>query len=244
MKVSVKFNIIVPRGTTTNTLSTDTRDPIERYGALAFKIAVYGWLSYFFYQAIVAFAEYVPTEPWPFMLSIFRMFTFLPIHEAGHFIFSPFGRTLHILGGSFWQIFFPFLWFIIALKQRSHVAPFALFWVGENFMDVSLYMRDAPVRQMPLLGGHKSGHDWYNLFTEWNLLGSAETFADVFYFFGCIVCAGAIAAGLYLAVYSYLNPEPTLRPVTQVRGKSIKVENALDTLISDKESQEKRLDES
>lgn len=140
------------------------------------------------------------------MLSIFRTFTFLPIHEAGHFLFMFFGRTLHILGGSFWQIMFMALWFIIAVKQKSHVAPFALFWAGENMMDVSLYMRDAPLRQLPLLGGHKSGHDWYNLFTDWNIMDSAETFADIFYYLGFIICAGAIAAGIYLAIRSFLNP--------------------------------------
>ena len=190
-------------------------DPIERYGPLALKLLVYGWLTYFFYQAVTTFDEYVPGQYWPFMLSTFRMFTFLPIHEAGHLIFSLFGRTLMILGGSFWQIVFPLLWFIIAAKQRSHVAPFPLFWVGENFMDVSLYMRDATLRQMPLLGGHKSGHDWHNLFTDLGMLDSAETFADVIFYLGIVISLVAIAAGIALAVRTFFHPGPQFVPIPE-----------------------------
>src|ERR1043165_5313097 len=136
-------------------------DGIENWIPLSLKLSVYLWLSYFFYQAIITFYEYQPGHPWPFMLNMFRMFTFLPIHEAGHFLFMFFGRTLNILGGSFWQIAFMAIWFVIALRQKSHVPLSALFWVGDNMMDVSLYMRDAPRRWLPLLGGHASGHDWY-----------------------------------------------------------------------------------
>ena len=190
-------------------------DPIERYGPLALRLLVYAWLSYFFYQAVTTFDEYVPGQYWPFMLSTFRMFTFLPIHEAGHLIFSFFGRTLLILGGSFWQIAFPVLWFIIAARQRSHVAPFPLFWAGENIMDVSLYMRDATLRQMPLLGGHKSGHDWHNLFTDWGILDSAETWADVMLYLGIVICLVAICAGIVLAFRRFLNPVSILVPIPE-----------------------------
>jgi hypothetical protein len=188
-------------------MTSSFNDPNDRRLPLVLKLAVYVWLSYFFYQAVTTFYEYRPGQSWPLMLSIIRTFTFLPIHEAGHFIFILFGKTLYILGGSFWQIMFPLLWFIIAFNRRSAVAPFALFWVGENMMDISLYMRDAPVRQLPLLGGHKSGHDWYNLFSEWNLLDSAGTFANIFYFLGAIICIGAIAAGVYLSFRSFLRPQ-------------------------------------
>jgi hypothetical protein len=213
-----------------------SNEPAERWIPLFFKLFVYLWLSYFFFQAATAFIEYIPGKPWPFMLIIFRTFTFLPIHEAGHFLFMFFGRTLYILGGSFWQIMFMVLWFIIALRQKSQVAPFPLFWVGENMMDVSLYMRDAPLRQMPLLGGHKSGHDWHNLFTEWNMMDSAETFADIMYYLGCIICLAAIIAGVTLAVRSFLNPS---MPVFANAGTSIEpsvltLEDSLDEMLEKK----------
>ena len=187
-------------------------DRLERTIALIFNIVVYALLGVFFYQAAGTFSEYRPGQRWPLLLSFFRMWTFLPIHEAGHFMFKFFGRTLYILGGSFWQIALPLLWFLVALKKRSHVAPFALFWVGENFMDVSLYIRDAPFRWLPLLGGHASRHDWYNLLSDFDMLDSAETLANITYYSGAAVCLGAIGAGLYLAAASFLRPEPVVSP--------------------------------
>jgi hypothetical protein len=208
----------------------DQRDPVERYVPLAFKLAVYGVVSCFFVQAAATFASYTTGQSWPFLLGIFRMFTFLPIHEAGHLIFRFFGRTLNILGGSFWQVMFPLLWFIIALRQRSHVAPFALFWVGENLLDVSLYVRDAPVRQLPLLGGDPSGHDWHNLLADWNMMDSAETFADILYYAGFIISAGAILAGIYLAIRSLILPAG---PIRYPEAKSTAEDVALEGRVSD-----------
>lgn len=197
-------------------------EPVERYVPLAFKLSVYLWLSYFFYQAAGTFYEDRIGLVWPTMLSLFRAWTFLPIHEAGHFIFILFGRTIMLIGGSFWQIVFPLLWFLIALKQRSHVAPFALFWVGENMMDVSLYMRDATYRYLPLLGGRPSHHDWYQLFTMWGTLDSAGTFADMMYYPGFIISAGAIASGFYLAFRSYFRPAVAPPPRAAVRPVGVK----------------------
>ena len=187
-------------------------DRLERSISLIFNIVVYALLGVFFYQAAGTFSEYRPGQRWPLLLSFFRMWTFLPIHEAGHFMFKFFGRTLYILGGSFWQIALPLVWFLVALKKRSYIAPFALFWVGENFMDVSLYIRDAPFRWLPLLGGHASRHDWYNLLSDFDMLDSAETFANISYYAGATVCLGAIGAGLYLAATSFLRPEPVVSP--------------------------------
>jgi hypothetical protein len=187
-------------------------DPIERYVPLALKLALYFVLSLLLYQAATAFAGYVPGQPTPFMLAILRTFIFLPLHEGGHFLFSMFGKMLYILGGSFWQIVFPLAWFVMAARQRSSVAPFALFWVGENMMDVSLYMRDAPLRQLPLLGGHTSGHDWYNLFTMWNVMDSAGTIADFMYYLGLITCATAIGAGFLIAVRAFMHPKAFTLP--------------------------------
>ena len=116
------------------------------------------------------------------------------------------------LGGSLLQVLLPLAWFLVAVRQRSDAAPFPLFWVGENMKDVSLYMRDAPVRQLPLLGGHKSGHDWFNIFSRWDMLQSADTISDVTFIFGILVCVGAIAAGCALAGRRFRNPIPDPMP--------------------------------
>ncbi|HTY58368.1 MAG TPA: hypothetical protein VMF59_06100 [Bacteroidota bacterium] len=190
-------------------------DPVERYVPLLFKIAVYAILTVFFFQALDAFYEYRPGMRWGTLLFIVRTFTFLPLHEGGHFISMFLGRTLYVLGGSFWQIVFPLLWFIIALRQRSQVFPFPLFWTGENMMDVSLYVRDAPGRMLPLLGGDKSGHDWHYLLTAWGCMDDAGTIADIMYYCGVAVCIAAICTGVVMAVIAFVrsgSPGPAFAP--------------------------------
>ncbi len=173
---------------------------------LAARLLLYAWLGYVLFQAIGAFSAYIPGKPWPFLLSILRTWTFLPIHEAGHLFLRPFGTTIMYLGGSLFQVLLPALWCALALKQRSTVWPFPLFWTGENLMDVSLYVRDAPVRALPLLGGHRSGHDWFNLLGRWDLLGSAETIADILFLGGTLIAMAALMAGIFVSAHSYLHP--------------------------------------
>ena len=189
-------------------LRTGESDPLVLRVLLALRCALYLWLTYFLFQAATTFISYTPGQPWPFLLSMVRMWTFLPIHEAGHLFFGPFGTVVMFLGGSILQVLLPLLWFLLALKQRSDVAPFPLFWAGENLLDVSLYIRDATLRQLPLLGGHRSGHDWFNILSRWDLLASAETIADVTYMCGIMICVAAIAAGITLSVRSYRHPPP------------------------------------
>ncbi len=190
-------------------------DPVERYIPLLLRLALYALLTFFFVEAADAFYEYRPGMHWGNLLFIFRTFTFLPLHEGGHFLFRFFGRTLYVLGGSFWQIVFPLLWFIIAFRQRSQAFPFALFWVGENMMDVSLYIRDAPGRLLPLLGGDKTGHDWHYLLAQWGCMDDAGTIADVMYYGGVAVALGAIAAGVAMAAIAFFRsgrPGPVFPP--------------------------------
>ena len=95
---------------------------------------------------------------------------------------------------------------LMALKERSRIAPFPLFLTGFNLMGVSLYMRDAPFRQLQLLGGDKRMHDWYNLFQQWVMLSDAEWIADLTYTTGMILCIGSIITGLYLAFRLFSHP--------------------------------------
>jgi hypothetical protein len=178
-------------------------DPVARAIPLALRLLVYVFLTVILIQAIPIFYAYHPNEPWPALIWVLRTFTFLPLHEGGHVLFIFFGRTLHALGGSFWQIMFPVLWFIIAIRQKSQVAPFPLFWAGENMMDVSLYIRDSQGMVLPLLGGHKSGHDWHFLLTQWDLIDDCQEIADVFYFVGLLIAIVAIVGGVAWAVVTF-----------------------------------------
>ncbi len=96
----------------------------------------------------------------------------LPIHEAGHLLFAPFGTMLNILGGTLLQVFIPLLFLSVFLLKYRDVfgASFSLWWLADNLFGVAAYMSDARSRALPLLGGDPDGHDWYNLFTMWGVL--------------------------------------------------------------------------
>ncbi|HLZ11943.1 MAG TPA: hypothetical protein VKP58_05100 [Candidatus Acidoferrum sp.] len=96
-------------------------------------------------------------------------FANLAIHEAGHALFSPFGYTLTILGGTLAELIAPFACFsyFFAKRETTGVA-FCAFWFFENFLYIGTYMADARALSLPLVGS--GDHDWQILFTQWNLL--------------------------------------------------------------------------
>jgi len=47
---------------------------------------------------------------------------------------------------------------------------FGLLWLGQNFINISVYAADAQARKLPLLGGNKVYHDWYFLLGEVGIL--------------------------------------------------------------------------
>jgi len=101
----------------------------------------------------------------------------LAFHEAGHLFLVPFGETIHILGGTLGQLAVPALLVGYFLKRRQPFsAAFALFWLGQNFVDISVYMGDARAMALPLVGGGE--HDWTSLFYTFGLL-SEESVATV-----------------------------------------------------------------
>ncbi len=214
------------------------RDPVERWAPLMLKMMLYVLLACVFYQAATCFRAYVPLQRWPLALSTIRTFIFLPIHEAGHFLFAPFGRTLYIVGGSFWQVALMVLWFAVAMRQRSQTAPVAAFFAGENLMDVSLYVRDAQYMALPLLGGDSGGHDWRNLLTSWNALDSAGTLAGILYFSGWIICACSLLAGIALSAVVFFRQPPPSSPPGKAAGNQPDIGDLLDRRISQQEDRE------
>ena len=68
----------------------------------------------------------------------------LAIHEAGHIVFTPLGRTMHFLGGSLFQLLVPAA-FVIEFVRRGdrHAASVCLWWVAQNCWNISVYVADA-----------------------------------------------------------------------------------------------------
>jgi len=95
----------------------------------------------------------------------------LVIHEAGHVFFGLFGKFIYTLGGSLMQLIIPLIivGFFFRNSYRTGV-QFALLWLGQNLINISVYAADARSQKLPLLGGNKVYHDWNYMLNEIGLL--------------------------------------------------------------------------
>lgn len=123
----------------------------------------------------------------------------LPVHETGHLIFAPLGDTLQLLGGTLLQLMLPLAFAAYFTMQRDeHAASIGVWWVGQNFVNISAYMGDAQAMQLPLVGG--GDHDWNLLFSQWGVLTHASQYAHLAHGFGFLVMLVATVWGLFDAL--------------------------------------------
>jgi hypothetical protein len=122
----------------------------------------------------------------------------LPIHEAGHIIFSPFGEFIQFLGGTLMQLIVPavFLGYFLVQTNR-YAATVMMWWIAQNLWNISVYMRDARTQLLPLVGGGE--HDWAYLFGRLGVLRHDQQIAGVVRFAGILLFAAAIVLGLHYA---------------------------------------------
>ncbi len=151
----------------------------------------------------------------------------LPFHEAGHVFLSPFGSTLHILGGTLMQLAVPALlvWTFLARRRDPFAAAACLWWLGQSLVNVSVYMADARELALPLVGGGE--HDWNELFFRFGLLTEPSVRAVS----GATRAAGAVVAltGLGWAG-AFLLPAGLRRGVSRALGRR---SPALGSLLED-----------
>lgn len=126
----------------------------------------------------------------------------LPFHEAGHVIFSPFGRFMQVLGGTLGQILIPCLC-VGAFLLKNHDpfgASVGLWWLGQNFMDIAPYINDARALDLMLLGGVTGKdvdgyHDWQNILGTLGWLEYDHALAQASRWFGACLMVLALAWG-------------------------------------------------
>lgn len=120
----------------------------------------------------------------------------LLFHEAGHLVFS-FGTTVTALGGTLMQLALPLLFVLyFSLHRRDAFAGGACaWWLAENLVNIARYMHDAPVEELPLVGG--TIQDWTFLFTRWGMLRQARDIADLVRLIGLVGMGAALAFLLY-----------------------------------------------
>jgi hypothetical protein len=133
----------------------------------------------------------------------------LIIHEGGHFFFSWFGETMHILGGTLGELIVPllcaayFFW-----KRETTAVAFSCFWFFENFPYIGTYMADARSDSLPLVGSDVS--DWAILFGQWGLLLQDQKIGRIMHILGWL---GMIATVGWLTYRVYQDSAPKPRPL-------------------------------
>ena len=179
----IKIDATYPTGTLNSLLFSVKADPDPIILAMktALIVAIFAWgLKLFF----------VPVEQ---AGNNILHYVNLPFHEAGHIFFSLFGEFLTVLGGSLLQLIMPMICVVVLLlKTRDPFgASVALWWFGENFIDMAPYINDARSLELMLLGGvtgkEKPGfHDWENILGTLGILPYDHIIATGAMWFGLI----------------------------------------------------------
>lgn len=148
----------------------------------------------------------------------------LPFHEAGHVLFAPFGEFVRVLGGTLGQLIMPMVCsLVLLLRTRDPFgAGVALWWFGENFLDIAPYMNDAGTGELPLLGGNTGEsspygfHDWEYLMTETGNLGREHDLARVSQALGTSIMLLALVwmATMLLRSYKLARSSGTMPHIT------------------------------
>ena len=154
------------------------------------KLAVVSLVSLYFLRVVIN------PSGWNFFNYIDLIF-----HEAGHIIFMPFGDFMTIAGGTILQILIPIvLVFYFFTKRKYFSSALLLFWVGQNFLEISVYAGDAIKMQLPLLGGDTSGHDWNNMLFQLGWLKYTDEISLLFQAVGSVIVFVAIYFSIILSV--------------------------------------------
>ena len=130
----------------------------------------------------------------------------LPFHEFGHLLFRPFGDFIASLGGTLGQLLMPAICLgVLLVRTRDPFgASVALWWLGENFLDIAPYINDARAGELPLLGGNTGHsapygfHDWQFILGEIGLLHLDQGLARLSHFVGSLIMLTALAWGALL----------------------------------------------
>ena len=122
----------------------------------------------------------------------------LAIHETGHLVFAPFGEFIGFAGGTLFQLLMPTCFVVYFLRRRDqYAASVALWWIGQNCGHIAVYVADARVQELPLVGGGE--HDWEYLLGRTGLLAHDHGIARGITSVGYLLVVGAAIWGMLAA---------------------------------------------
>jgi hypothetical protein len=150
----------------------------------------------FAFCAIYIFSSALHSSTWHFIDGVD-----LIIHEAGHPIFSVFGQTIGILGGTLMQIIVPLAFVIYFWLQTKYFeTSIVMLWLGQSAINSSVYIADAFNKQLPLLGGDASIHDWNYLLGHFGVLDHATGISQSVYTLGFVILIAAVVLVIWKEV--------------------------------------------
>lgn len=115
----------------------------------------------------------------------------LPFHEFGHIFFGFFGKAVSVWGGTLMQLIIPFsilVYFFI--KREAAGVFFCAFWLGENLLNIAVYVNDARTLALPLVGG--GDHDWNIILGHLKMLRHDHYIAALVKALGWFIMLGSI----------------------------------------------------
>lgn len=139
----------------------------------------------------------------------------LGVHETGHLLAAFLPTMVMFIAGSFAQVAVPLslAWYFGYRRRDAAGGGFCLAWAGTSMWDVSVYIADAPVQALPLIGGGQ--HDWAYLLGRngWDALHLADEIAGFVEFTGGVATALGIGTALWAAWVGYQSAEgPSTAP--------------------------------
>ncbi|HAE36383.1 MAG: hypothetical protein UR85_C0001G0022 [Candidatus Nomurabacteria bacterium GW2011_GWF2_35_66] len=142
--------------------------------------------------AVYMFYYITSLSDWHFVDNVNLIF-----HEAGHVVFGFFGEFIKILGGTLMQIIIPSVFSLYFYRKEDYFsASLLLFWLSQNFFNISVYAGDAIKMELPLLGGDSVYHDWNYILSSLNILRFTDQVASFMYIIGWIILIFAIIYSL------------------------------------------------
>lgn len=124
----------------------------------------------------------------------------LVFHEAGHVLFGLSGEFVGAWGGTLMQLTIPAAVTVYFVYHRQRYAgAITLFWSAQNLVSISVYIKDARARRLPLLGGEEVIHDWSYILGRLNLVQQDQVIGNSVYALGLLLYMVSIALGLYYA---------------------------------------------
>jgi hypothetical protein len=130
----------------------------------------------------------------------------LGFHELGHLVMYilPIHEVLTAAMGSIFQCMVPlgigaYFWFV---RRDGIGATVCLAWTATNFQDVSVYIADAPVQKLQLIGGE---HDWGTILgpQHFDNVQSAGTIAQVVRTIGLLLWCAAVVGAVRGLLFSF-----------------------------------------